>query len=116
MLKTMKKISISLLAICLSMKAVLAFESSGGTNGLIDNPLRFDSLSSLLVEIGQQLYLVAIPIVTIMVLYGAFLMLTSGGDPAQFNKGKKAILYAIIGFIVVLVAGGIPTLIKGFLS
>ncbi|MFH1188995.1 MAG: hypothetical protein V1652_04105 [bacterium] len=112
----MKKISISLLATLMSIKTVFTFESSGGASGSINNPLRFGSLSSLLVEIGKQLYLVAIPIVTIMILYGAFLMLTSGGDPAQFNKGKKAILYAVIGFIVVLVAGGIPTLIQGFLS
>jgi hypothetical protein len=39
-------------------------------------------------------------------------MLTAAGNPDRFNEGKRAIVYAIIGFIVVLIANGLPALIR----
>jgi hypothetical protein len=84
----------------------------GDSGGGFQNPLKFDSLTGLLVAIGNQLYLIAIPLVTIMILWGAFLMLTAAGNPDRFNQGKRAIVYAIIGFIVVLIANGLPALIR----
>ena len=41
---------------------------------------------------------------TIMVIYGGFLYITSGGDDAGAEKGKKILMYAAIGLIVVLVS------------
>lgn len=104
----------------LKLKVALAqndiWNSGGGGGKTIDNPLRYGSLSDLLTGIAGQLYIIAIPIVTIMVLYGAWLILTAAGDPARLGQGKKTILYAIIGFIIVLIAGGIPALITQILS
>lgn len=82
----------------------------------IDNPLKFDDLTSLLVFIGTQLYYISIPIVTIMILYGAFQILTAGGEPDKIQTGKRTIWYAVIGFVIVLLAGGVSDLIKSFTS
>jgi len=54
-------------------------------------------------------------LVTVSILIGAFggwLIATSGGNPAQLDKGKNYILYAIIGIIIGLVARGIPGLVR----
>jgi len=54
-------------------------------------------------------------LVTVSILIGAFggwLIATSGGNPAQLDKGKNYILYAIVGIIIGLVARGIPGLVR----
>jgi len=41
---------------------------------------------------------------TIMVIYGGFLYVTAGGDDAGAEKGKKILMYAAIGIIVILIS------------
>ncbi len=41
-------------------------------------------------------------IATIMVIYGGFLYITSGGDDTE--KAKKVLMYAAIGIVVVLIS------------
>jgi hypothetical protein len=112
--------------ISILINKVLAVQSAGtGANGGIgvgsgaggiNNPLGFDDLTSLLVFIGGKLFILSIPIVTVMILYGAFQILTAAGEPAKIEIGKKTIWYAIIGFGVVLIAGGISDLINNFMT
>lgn len=91
-----------------------------GDNGPVSlpNPLGdgCNDLSCPLNAVINFLYTIAIPLCAIMVLVGGFQMVTAGGDPERFSNGRKTILYAAIGFAVILVAGGISTLIKNFLS
>lgn len=53
-------------------------------------------------------------LLTIMVLYGAFQMLTAGDNENKFKEGKKTLTHAVIGFIVVIVAQGFAYVIKEF--
>ena len=50
---------------------------------------------------------------TIMVIYGGFLYITSGGDDAGAEKGKKILMYAAIGLIVVLISYAVVNTILG---
>ena len=59
---------------------------------------------------------IAPPIVTIMILFGAFQMLFAQGDPEKFSTGKKTILYAVIGYFIILIASGISLVIKDVLK
>ena len=43
-------------------------------------------------------------IAVIMIIYGGFRYITSGGDSTKVNNAKNTILYAIIGLIVVALA------------
>lgn len=65
---------------------------------------------------GFLFFDVATPLCVLMVLVGAFQMMTSAGDPEKFSKGRKTLLYAAIGFVVALCAGGLVNLIKGLLG
>jgi hypothetical protein len=59
---------------------------------------------------------IAIPLTVIMVLIGAFQMMTSAGNPEKFTKGRTTLLYAAIGFAVALLASGVTTLISNILQ
>jgi hypothetical protein len=47
-----------------------------------------------------------------MVLWGGFQMMTSAGDPEKFSTGRKTIVYAAVGFFVVLLANSVATVIQ----
>ncbi len=85
----------------------------GGSNSAIrlPNPLRINSLEALLDKVVTGLIYLAVPVVTLMILIGAFQMLFSGGDSSKFEKGKQTIYYALIGLVVVLLARGLADII-----
>jgi Type IV secretion system pilin len=59
---------------------------------------------------------IAMPLSIIMILVGAFQLMTSSGDPEKVSQGRKTILYAAIGFAIALIAGGITSLIKSLIG
>ena len=80
-------------------------QPAGGSNPrtiTLPNPLGCNTFEECANKIIDALLIVAIPIVTIMVLYGGFQMMTAGGDPEKFTNGRKTVLYAAIGLVVVL--------------
>ena len=94
----------------------------GGNGGIssitITNPLGSGctDLTCPMQAIINFLFTIAIPLCAIMVLVGGFQMLTAAGDPAKFSNGRKTILYAVAGFAVILLAGGVATLIRNVLG
>ena len=100
----------------LSSKAVFAEEiRSGGGPISLPNPLNVGSVPELLNNIAGYFIYISIPVVTIMIVYGAFQILTAAGSPEKFKSGKQTIVYAIIGFIIVILAKGITALIEEIL-
>jgi len=59
---------------------------------------------------------VAAPLSIIMVLVGAFQLITSSGDPEKVSQGRKTVMYAAIGLVVALIAGGAVSIIRSFIS
>jgi len=57
--------------------------------------------------------MIAAPLATIALLIGGIMMLTSGGNPTQFGKGKQILIYAIIGLCL---AFGSMLIIKTLLT
>ncbi|MBQ9016988.1 hypothetical protein IJ103_01955 [Candidatus Saccharibacteria bacterium] len=47
------------------------------------------------------------------IIFGAVVWTTSQGDPTKVKKGRDAILYAVIGLVVVLLAVAITNLVAG---
>ena len=58
----------------------------------------------------------ATPIAILMILFGAFRILTAAGDPAKFETGKKILLYTAIGYAIIFVGWGIASIIESLLS
>lgn len=80
----------------------------------LQNPLgaSCNDLSCPLAAVTNFLFTIAIPLCGIMILVGGFQMMTAAGSPEKFSSGKKTILYAVIGFVVVLLAGSVAALIQ----
>lgn len=84
----------------------------------LTNPLGTDcnDLTCPLAAVTNFLFMIAIPLCGILILVGGFQMMTAAGDPEKFSTGKKTLLYAVIGFVVILLAGSVATLIKNIFT
>jgi hypothetical protein len=91
--------------------------ADGGSVTLV-NPLGSNctSLTCPVTSVSNFLFTIAIPLSAIIILVGGFQMMTAAGDPEKFSKGKKTLLYAVIGFVVILLAGSVATLIQNTFS
>lgn len=58
-------------------------------------------------------YLVAGMIAVIVIIIAGFMFTTSGNNPANVTKAKNAILYSVIGIIVILTAFTITQFVIG---
>lgn len=111
----MKKIL--LFHIFLSIAAIWIFLSTAPVGAItFENPSKINTITELLDAILNFLYALSFPILTAVVLYAGFLMVTSGGKPEQFSKAIWVIVYAAIGFIVILLSKGLVFVLQDILK
>ena len=93
--------------------------AQGGTQAikLVDPLGGNESFATVATAVASFLFWdIALPLCTIMVLVGAFKLMTSAGDPEKVSEGRKTILYAAIGFVIALLAGSVTNIIKNFIG
>jgi len=96
---------------------------AGGTSGFnfpgigcLPNPLGSTSITDILTAVWTYLFYISIPIVAIMVIIGAFQLMFAGGNEEKVSTAKKTILYAVIGFAIVLLAGSVVPILNQLFS
>ncbi len=52
----------------------------------------------------------------IMIIYGGILYVTAGGEQDKVDKGKKIIMYAIVGIVIILLSFAIVSTVLGGLG
>jgi|GEM_PF-2054617 len=72
-------------------------------------------LEEILTKIKDTLKTLGYIVCTIFMIIGGYQMITATGDPKQFEKGRNTLLYATIGFIVILLADNIVDWIKSII-
>jgi len=82
----------------------------------LPNPISATSFTQVVANVTGFLFQIAVPLTAIMALVGGFQMITAGGDPEKFSKGRKTLMYAAIGFAVVILSGGVAAIIQNFLK
>ena len=82
----------------------------------LTNPLGCPDFLCVFTRIANALFNISVPIVSVMVLVGAFQIMFSTGDPEKLRTGKKTIIYAAVGFAVVLMANGVAAIIQNILK
>lgn len=91
----------------LSIRNPLGFECQPGEACIVE--LINSIISTLVIKIAP-------PIVAIMILYGAYQLLTGAGDEKKIESGKKTLKYVVIGYLIALLALGVSSIIKDFLD
>jgi type IV secretion system pilin len=81
------------------------------TSVSIPNPLKVTSISSLIDRIVDYVIGIASIILPLVIIWGAYQMIWSGGDLEKIISGRKTITYAIIGFALILISKGIAMIV-----
>ena len=66
--------------------------------------------------VTDWVFLFLILIVILLVIWGAYGIMMSSGDPKLVAEGRNKILYAAIGLLVALVARAVPSIVKAILG
>ncbi|MGD0976697.1 MAG: hypothetical protein ABR875_00135 [Minisyncoccia bacterium] len=82
-------------------------------NPLAGTPTSFQDLIGI---IANFIFNLGIPVSVIIIIYGGFRMLTSGGVPKNYQAGLNALKYAVLGLAVLLIAKGFVSLVQSILS
>lgn len=82
----------------------------------IANPLTATSFEALIGSTVNFIFYLAIALAPLMIVAGAFFLLTSGGEPNKIKTGKDIITYTFVGLLVVLLAKALTAALKGVLG
>lgn len=84
----------------------------------IPNPLgnKGSDIPTLINTIAKWLLGIGGTIAVIVILWAAFLFMTSGGNKERVTMARKTLWYAIIGLALLLLATGVSELVKNILS
>jgi len=66
--------------------------------------------------VTDWIFIIVIAISAIMIIMGAFNIITAGGTPEKVSTGRSYIIYAIVGLIVALLAKAIPAIARSILG
>lgn len=91
---------------------------SGGNKVInIPNPLgSTTTFTELIQRIIKWLLIIGAPVLTLMILIGAFQLMTAGGRPENITKGRHTITYAVIGYALLLLSTALIMVIEKLLK
>ncbi len=124
MKKTLKQLGVVATGILIALFASAAIASA--QSGFLGGGAADSAPSAVLEATGgqgsfRQLLLTVIGfflgflglVAVIMIIYAGVLYVTSGGDEGNTEKGKKIIMYAVIGLIIIMLSWAIVQTILG---
>lgn len=90
--------------------------STGNTEGggmVLSNPLGDQTLMGFLQDLLDVIMIFAVPLIVFMIIYAGFKYVMAQGNPGKVSDANKAIMYAIIGGLLILGAWVILEVIQG---
>lgn len=81
-----------------------------------DEPVTIDRLAAWLGILTNWVFTVIMALAALVVLVGAFNILTAGGDAAKITTGKNWIVWGIVGVVVAILARGLLDLACTFIT
>jgi len=80
------------------------------------NPLEYETFGELIDAIIKFIFYIAIVVVPLMLIIGAFYLLTAAGDPKKIGTGKNIIIYTLIGLVIIMLARGLIAVIESVIG
>ena len=109
-MKTNYKISLFILFLTFSFilsNFVLAVTVSCSKGSTLCDHFGNQTIFDIIQKIIGYLIQIGAPILAVMVIYGGFLILTAGDSPEKVKSGKDVILWAVVGYTIVLCSWGV---------
>jgi len=109
-MKINSKISFIILSLTLSFilsNFVLAVTKSCPPGTELCDPFAGKTIFTIIQNIIGYLIKIGSAIVAGMIIYGGFQILTAGDNPEKVKGGKSIILWAVVGYIIVICSWGI---------
>ena len=85
-------------------------------SGGIQNPLNTICFSGILDSILNVIFTLSLIVVPFVVVYAGFLFVTGGGNPQQISRARDTLIWAAVGFGVILISKGLPFILKDILG
>lgn len=79
----------------------------------IENPIKATSIVLLFQTILDIVMVFAVPLIVFFIIYAGFLYVTAQGNSGEIEKAHKALLYALIGGLLILGARVLIEVIQG---
>jgi len=80
------------------------------------NPLEYETFGDLIDAIIKFIFYIAVVIAPLMIIIGAFYILTAGGDPKKIGTGRNIIIYTLVGLAIILLARGLIAMIESLIG
>lgn len=84
--------------------------------GELNNPLGETDPENIIANVIRVVLGIVGAISLVIIIYGGFMMMISAGNQERVDKGRKALMWAVIGLFVVFGSYGISTAIFTALS
>ena len=97
------------LAFFLSLLLMPAF-AFAQTQGL-QSPLKFNSISSLIEGLLKSIVYIALPIISLFVIYAGFQFLTAQGNSTKIQNATRNLGYVLVGSLLILGAWALAQLL-----
>lgn len=106
-MKFISKIYFPLIGIILTANAMAA--------DVVPNPLKAGTFTELITSIADFLLSAGMALATLMILYGGFQYVTSGGDENKVKSAHQTLTWAIVGLTILIVGKGLVFVIQGII-
>lgn len=90
--------------------------AGGCVAGELCNPLQSATITDFLLKIIDVILIFAQPLIVLFIMYAGYLYVTARGEDAQITTARSALLWAVIGGVIILGARLILAVIKGTIA
>lgn len=108
----MKKVSVNTVLFSAAMIALPVIVQAAS----LTNPLGETDPERIIANVIRVVLGIVGAISLVIIIYGGFMMMISAGNQERVDKGRKALMWAVIGLFVVFGSYGISTAIFNALS
>ncbi len=84
-----------------------------GAPGQLTNPLQSQTITEFLLKIIDVLLVFALPLIVLYIMYAGYLFVTANGNSEQVGTARNALLWAVVGGVLVLGARLVIAVIQG---
>lgn len=90
--------------------------SGSDGSGKITNPLKSQDIPEFLLKIIDVLLVFALPLIILYIMYAGYLFVTAAGNSEKVTSAKNALLWSVVGGVIVLGARLIISVIQGTIT